>query len=200
MTRWEIISGSDLEERLTLGRSIDDLIPEGPAIYMWRRHLRAQQAVISSPAAFNAWVGGVLKVPIATLKNKELSHYAVMEKLCLGGQGLSQDKESTLADLAKNAKGRSYVATFLQSVAPAMPSVYVGEAHVLRNRIRDHVLGDSGLKAVLSEDFGLSWSDLDLWFYALPIENDAPKPKALRTLLEAVATRLTLAPCVRRIG
>jgi hypothetical protein len=200
MSRWQSVSGSDLEERIALGRPLDELLPRVSAIYMWRRHLRAQGAVISSPAAFHAWVTAVLKVPIATLRKRELSHYAVLETLYLGGQGLSLEKESTLADLARNQKGRGYVAAFLQSLAESMPSVYVGEAHDLRNRIRNHLIGETGLKAVLSEDFSLGWPDLDLWYYELPAGADADRPKALRTLLETVATRLTLAPCVRRIG
>ena len=200
MFRWQNVSGSDLEERIAVGRTLDELLPESPGIYMWRRHLRAQRAVIASPAAFQAWVAQILKVPLATLRKKELSHYAVLEMMSLGGQGLSADKEATLSELAKNPKGRAYVAAFLQSLAASMPSVYVGEARDLRSRIRDHLNGESGLKSVLSEDFSLAWSELDLWFYELPADDDGQRPKALRTLLETVATRLTLAPCVRRIG
>lgn len=200
MAKWQNVSGSELEEQLATGRSLDELLPTLPAIYMWRRHLRAQQTVLQSPATFKIWVSKVLKVPLATIRNKELSHYAVLEALHLGGQGLSPEKEATLADLARTSQGRTYVASFLQSLAVTMPSVYVGEAHDIRSRIRQHVSGESELKDVLLADFGLSWFDLDLWYYALPAHHNTEQPKALRTLLETVATRLTLAPCVRRIG
>ena len=66
---------------------------------MWRRHLRAPKLARSSPAAFQEWVGTELKIPVATLRQMELSHYAIIETLHIGGQGLSSDKQSTLVEL-----------------------------------------------------------------------------------------------------
>lgn len=200
MPRWEKVTGLELEERIALDRPLDDLLPSGPAVYMWRRNLRLSPAATTSASAFQAWLGKVMRVPIATLKKKELSHYSILEKLSLGGQGLSADKENTLGELAKNAKARVYLAGYVESLAMALPSLYVGEAHNLTVRIRDHINGDSGLKSLLIEDFELGWPDVELWYFVLPLDDDSEKPKSLRTLFEAIATRLTLAPCVRRIG
>lgn len=200
MARWQSASGSELEERLILGRSLEELLPETPAIYMWRRHLRAPRLARSSPAGFQEWVDRELRTPVATLRQMELSHYAIIETLHIGGQGLSSDKQSTLAELSRSPMGRAYVAQFLQSLATALPSVYVGEAIALRTRAREHLQGDSGLKTVLQIDMGLEWTALDLWYYELPRSRDDEEPKALRTLLEMIASRLTIAPCVRRVG
>jgi len=191
------VDGNELEERLATGDSIADLLPISPAIYLWRRNLKPPPGALASPSAFRNWIERVISVPLASVRRRELSHYAILEGLTLGGQGLSDEKKQTIEHLS--AKGRSYVAQFLQALAAELPSLYVGETQNLRERIASHVRGESGLKDVLVEDFGVSWRDVDLWFYELPRGNDE-SAKPLRTLLETLATKLTLAPSVRRIG
>jgi hypothetical protein len=197
MPQWKKVEGNELEDGLI--DKLGDLLPDGPAIYMWRRNLRPPVAVLSSAVAFREWVDTIMSVPLGLVKRRELSHYCVLGSLLLGGQALSEAKGQTIDGLAMNPKGRAYLAEFLSSLASALPSLYVGEATNLRTRVLDHIRGDSGLKEVLATDFGVSWHDLDLWFYPLP-KGSEDATKALRTLLETLATQLTLAPSVKRIG
>src|SRR5687768_12008685 len=100
MPQWEKVDGSELEERFATSDGVADLLPDGPAIYMWRRNLRPPPAVLVSPAAFRSWIDSAVAVPIACLKRRELSHYALLENLTLGGQALSEEKGRTIELLA----------------------------------------------------------------------------------------------------
>jgi hypothetical protein len=200
MPHWLKVDGAELEERLALSDGLADLVPQGPAIYMWRRNLRPPPAAHISPSSFRSWVSTILAVPLASLRRRELSHYALLESLVIGGQALSNEKQETLELLARNNKGRSYVVAFLGSIASALPAIYVGEAENLEVRVRSHLRGESGLRESIAKELGMSWNDLELWYYCLPPGGDETTAKSLRTLLETIATKLTLAPCVRRIG
>lgn len=197
MLRWQSASGSELEERLTLGASISDIIPSSPAVYMWRRHLSAPLLAVSSPMRFREWVQKTLSVPLASLGGRELSHYTYLAGLKFGGQGLGVEKQASLELFCGGVKGRKYLATYLQSLAPFLPAVYVGEASKLDDRVKQHVSGESGLRDLVTTEMGLDFQDLDLHYCTVPPGESA---KELRTLLETIATRLTVAPCVRRIG
>lgn len=199
---WKRVSASEIEETIARDEPYDEIVPRQPAIYAWRRLLRPPPGVLDAPTQFLEWVEKVLSTPVATIRDREISHYAILTCFTLGGQGLSPDKIETLKAMAAKPKGRRYLAGFLNEISDMLPAVYAGETDNLYRRVREHISGESGLLSSITLDLHLAWRDLELWYWALPAQmaEDSQQNKSLRTLLEMIATRLAIAPYVRRIG
>ena len=199
MPTWRMVDGVELEERLVQVNGLSEVLPSGPGIYIWRRQFKASPAAKSSPHAFRTWIKKTLTTPIAVIKRREISHYASFEGLQLGGQALSLEKDRTLSRVSEADKGRKFVAGFVESLEQFAPVIYVGEAVSILDRVRTHLKGDSDLRGVVETELGLRFGDLTLFYCEVPV-GDEENMKAVRTFLETLATKLTLAPCVRRIG
>ena len=199
---WIRISGQDIEERVESGSTFDDLMDSCSAIYIWRRDYSLAQSTASSPAALLKWLHAVVEAPIALIEEQRLSHYANLGQLRIGGAELSTEKALNLKKLIATAAGRKHVAQFVRSLCQFSPPVYVGETSDLHRRARDHVSGNTELKATIMEKLGLSWTEMSMYYTrigdARADEDDGAK--ARRTLLEAITTHVVFAPYVKRIG
>jgi hypothetical protein len=198
--KWNPIQGNELEDAFDRGE-LKEVLPNCQAIYMWRRNLVLPKFILSDQSKLYEWIETSLNIPIAQIVNKELSHYATIESLTIGGLGLSNDKAETLKDMIKKPNNRKFLRDFLRSFGEMVPPLYVGETNTLVRRIKEHLNGDTGLKEVIVDALGLDWKDVDLWYLNLgPSAENTITSKNRRTLLEMMSTRFTIAGWVKRTG
>ncbi len=203
-TKWHQVLGADLEDAFDRGEGLEELIPACQAIYVWRRSFRPPTGVTRSPAQFAEWIERNNSIPFALIQDKELTHFARLTELVLGGGGLTPDKTETLGEFLRTEKRRRWMARFMRSLREFAPPLYVGETHDLQRRARDHLKGETNLGNALSEGLGLTWADLELLYWNLgsrkTTDQDSASLKSQRTLFEMITTRSTVAGFVIRSG
>ena len=202
---WRVVEGNELEEALRRPKGIEECLDRCQAVYVWRRRLRPPARVLTSRGAFVEWVEQVTAVPVGLIRDVDLTHYARLESLRIGGRGLTTEKRDTLSAWAGVPDVRRKLARFVQSLAAFTPPLYVGETDNTHRRVAEHLAGHTALREAL-ERLKLEWWDVDFWYWRIgesPANDETADPaaaKARRTLLELIATRLALAPFVERPG
>jgi hypothetical protein len=199
---WQSVSGEELEDAVLRRSSITDLIEPREAIYVWRRQIAAPPVAMQGAANFNKWVDQVLETHFGVVGRKELTHYLTLERLTVGGGGLSEGKVKTLRQMTTDDKSRRFICKFMASMNSFVPPLYVGETGNMSVRAKQHVRYETLFGELLRDELRLQWRDLNLYYYCLgpSRDDDDPSRKPRRTLLEMIATRLVLAGCVTRIG
>jgi hypothetical protein len=196
---WKIVAGSQLQESIARQESLEGLVPESGGIYLWRRGLIPPPGVSISSIAFREWIENLMRIPLAIIDQKGLSHFATLERLRLGGIAINEEKLTILHELSQSDRGRELVIDFLAALSSQLPALYVGETANFRIRVIEHVTGISGFRDLVHEQYGLTIRDLEYAYYGLP-PGSSENSKKIRTFLETIGTKLTLSSAVRRIG
>ena len=199
---WVRISGRELAETVDRGESLRTLIDPCQAIYFWRRTFKPPRNIIHNQARFVRWLETCLKPPVGIIQGAQLSHYAMLDSLTLGGRGLTDIKRAHLLEMARNPRRRKFLAHFVASLEDFTPPVYCGETNSLARRVKEHVTGETLLKETIEETLGLTWSDLILFYWKLPFgeTTDTQTDTNRRQLLELISTRLSFCGFVKRPG
>jgi hypothetical protein len=201
---WQSVSGEELEDAVTRRSTVADLIDPCEAIYVWRRQIAVPPFAMQGPANFNKWVDQVVETHFGVVGRKELTHYLTLERLTVGGGGLTGDKVETLRQWTSGEKGRRFVGKFISSMNAFVPPLYVGETGDITVRAKQHVRFETLFGELLRDELGLQWRDVSLYYYCLgpsrDDEADEQSRKSRRTLLEMIASRIMLAGCVTRVG
>ena len=159
---------------------------------------------LRDPDRFARWIQEAIKVPLGEVRNKSLGHFAFMDRLSIRSGGLTPDKQEALRQLSAQKKQRAWLGRFMKSIGEFTPPLYCGETSDLPARVRDHLAGDSGFGTKITDSVFLSWSDLELLYYPFgPAHGEdeaGARSKTRRTLLEFLATSLTLSGYVDRRG
>jgi len=198
--RWQSERSSALLNDTSL-RALRDLLPPGPAVYVWREGSRAPRNALTSPSSFLRWVREEVREPLVVLEPGRLTHWLTIDKLIAGPGPLSPLKEQTLHQLAQSPKGRRLVIDMLDAANQFRPAIYVGETGDLPVRIHQHLSNQTDFARRLL-DAGRSLEGLDLSFFRLPGEGTASPEQArqLRILLEDLITGVALGTFVERPG
>ena len=67
---WKVIHATELSDALE-SSTLGQLVPEQPAVYLWRRRLVAPSSCLSSQEACREWVTQVVGAPAATLTRRQ---------------------------------------------------------------------------------------------------------------------------------
>lgn len=199
---WAEVLGRELTAKPSR-RHVFAMLPEQPAIYIWKRNLRIPSSVRRSPRGLFEWVTAEVNRPYGLIANIQVSHFASLSAFQLGGGGLTDDKVRTLERLCATPLGQKILVRLFEGMNEATPALYVGEAEVLPVRIWEHLEGQSDFGTRLVADLELDWDQLVLRYLVLPPASDETRraaAKEMRTLMEYVATKMTLGTSVSRIG
>lgn len=199
---WQTVSGRDLLDAYEHQGSLKDFLPQAPAIYLWRRALRPPPEAHLSHDQFAAWLDATMKIPLAEIHAKRLSHFAVMDRLTLHSDGFTATKTRHFDDLMNTKTKRRWLARYVEQLEAFIPPVYCGETHDLEHRTRRHLAGDTGFGQRILDDIDFSWTNLNLTYYGLDQlhPRTATQATAIRQLLELVTTAFSLAGYVSRRG
>lgn len=200
---WEVVSGLDLRDAYVRQDPLSEFVPKSPAIYLWRRALRVPREALISSTEFTKWLNGATQVPIAEVRGQRLSHFAVVDHLTVRGAGLTPTKQQQFRSLMATRRAREWLAKYLHDLRDLLPPLYCGETVNLVQRTREHLSGETGFGQRLQrQDFGVSWSDLELAFYRLDRLHlrDDNRATNLRKLLELLTTTFSVSGYVSRRG
>ena len=200
---WQVVSGRELLDAYEHQGSLKDFLPKAPAIYLWRRALRAPREALLSHDQFAAWLDATMKTPLAEIRDKRLSHFAVINRLTLHSDGFTATKTRHFNELMNTKTKRRWLARYVEQLEAFIPPVYCGETQDLQHRTQRHLAGDTGFgQRILDRDIDFSWTDLNLSYYGLaqlqpPTETRATE---IRQLLELVTTAFSVAGYLSRRG
>ena len=200
---WEAVSGRDLRDAYVRQDPLSEFVPKSPAIYLWRRALRVPREALSSGTEFAKWLSRVMQVPIAEIRDQRLSHFAIMDKLTIRSAGLTITKQQQFQSIMTTRRARQWLARYLHDLRDVLPPLYCGETMNLAQRTREHLSGETGFGQRLQlQEFGISWSDLELAFYRLDRLQPPDDARAtnFRKLLELLTTAFSVSGYVSRRG
>jgi hypothetical protein len=184
--------------------AIDDAaeIPSTPGVYLWRRVLRFDPVQYAKFQAADAWLRKQAEAPLAILPQLRLSadptaretgvrsSFVLIREVRIGAAKLEGREILPTKDDDRNL----FLTTVEQLMSEFGPVLYVGSSGNLRNRVRDHLRGQTGFIGRL-EECGLSLADVALSFVTLENQDES-----IRFQLEAVLTHLVGAPLTRKAG
>lgn len=201
---WQVLRGIEIAEALEDQDALTRLVDPCQAVYIWRRSFEPPPDAARSSDELIRWTERLLATPHGAALQKRLGHFIQIDGVTLRGPGLTPDKLATLQRVASSPRWRRMLTSFIRSLAPFAPPLYVGETSDLPIRLRDHVNGDTGFGRKVRSSKELRWSELDLHYFALgdarEEDESTPEAKARRTLLEYIATGASLAGYVERPG
>lgn len=205
VARWTRVRGTELTESFD-GEQVEDVVvPDAQAIYCWKRNLKPPASALLTAQTLIEWITDRIEAPSALVENRPLAHFAVLERLVLRGAPLSEEKLGELESFLGSKKNRHWMQGFLDDLSSHTPPLYVGESRRLRERVGEHLRGESGFgKKML--DSAVKWDELDFYFCRLSQGPESSDPQlrkqstAHRTMLEMLATSLTIAGYVDRRG
>ena len=199
--RWKSVVGGELLEAGKGATTLDDLLDDCQAVYLWRRRIVAPRHVASNSHQLSQWLDRALAVPYSLVGPSQITHYITSRGFAIGGGPLSVAKQVTLKPISVDPSLRVMLGEYVASLSDFTPPLYVGETGNVRRRVREHMNGETQFSQTLQLEIGLGFSDVVLYYLNLGPSTDGEEDKhASRTLLEAIACRLTLAGNVRRIG
>lgn len=200
--RWHFVPGDELEASLAKQRPLSELLPDCPAIYLWRRSPNVPPHVQSSGKAFADWLDEMMQTPMGEVRNQRLAHFAIIHHLSLQSAGLTDIKKLQLAGPVWTPKRRRWLAEYIRQLRQFSPPLYCGETGNLAARTKDHLSGDTGFGQQVHRDSLLSWSNLELAYHK--IDKVQPKTekeaKEFATLVELITTALAVSGYVSRRG
>lgn len=201
-SRWEFVSGADIEDAYVRQTPLSNLLPVCQAIYLWRRRLVAPNSALHSRDEFVKWLDNTIQVSLGEVCNQHLSHFAVLQRLTIQSQGLTPTKRRALTSRISTPRARLQLARYVQNLAQFSPPLYCGETADLVQRTREHISGDTGFGRRVQQREIPPWPDLELAFFSLGDSHtdEQPRAKELRTLLEMITTAFSVSGYVSRRG
>ena len=202
LAKWSFLAGADLEELHVKQRPLSELLPSSPAIYLWRRLPVVPYPALRDSKAFADWLDDAMQVPTGEVRDRRLSHFAIINHLTLQSQGLTDTKKRQLATLVSTPKRRRWLADYIRQLRCFSPPLYCGETGNLATRTKEHLSGETGFGQQVRDGRLPSWSNIELAYYSL--DKVQPKnelhAKELATLLELITTAFAVAGYVSRRG
>lgn len=191
---WQAVDGQQLFDDYMAFSNLLDSLPSTPGIYMWKPNLTHKLLKFDSAGILER-LARTLEMNHATASSGRIGHSVMASSIQFRGDGLKEPKKSTLMEALADADVRVFMLSFLDSVSPHCPSLYVGEGDDLADRVKAHVSGASDFAKRLQAESDWTIQELSLHFLELP-----DTTKDFRQALEAYVSVLTGAWLVRRAG
>lgn len=180
---WETVYGRELQEALSESR-LEDVVPNLPAIYIWRRDLTVPPGASGSAKATLRWVEEQLSHPAASISATTLTHCTRLDGITIGGLGLTPEKTATLSSALENSGKRAVTLEYTQSLSDFLPPIYVGKTERLAKRVRQHLRGETSLQEYIQGPMGIAFDDVRLTY--LKVSDTTPLSDASRRYLDAL--------------
>ena len=199
--QWDFASGDDIEDACNRGVVLSDL-PASEAVYLWRRRSSPPRRALRDGPEFVRWLEEAMLVPGGEIRDQPLGHFATLDRLTLRARALPSDKRRLLVHASREPRHRHFLANYVRTLWQFAPPLYCGETGNLRNRSREHVIGETGFGRRVATGQVPPWRDLELGYLILGDARSADDLSASqrRRLLEVVATSLVVAGYVERRG
>ncbi len=182
------------------------LPPEG-GLYLWKKCLIQNPDAIMDETKFKVWLSDCLEIPFIKAHNLKLSkggkpsqqsirpNFITFDGLEIGSGKYAKSRIEDFVSEFNSINLRQNVYNMFQdAVIQFSPILYIGEAGSIKNRIRDHLQGQSDFKKRL-ENIGIDYKETVLFYI---VKKD--KKKRERELLEYYLTHLLIAPMSVRAG
>ena len=190
---WKTQDATELVEAID-SESLDDLLQDRPAVYLWRRRFSAPSGCISDAKTCESWISEVSSQPLGRVRRKSIAPCLWTEGLQVGGGGLSPDKQNTLEAACAARSQRQVLVNFLEGLSDFTQPMYIGQTNNLKVRVKQHLCGETGLQSYVFDTLGLSWDDIQFRYINLSKSKKmSAEARALQELLELIAQR-SLAP------
>lgn len=202
--KWHKVAGSDLEDAMLQGQALKSIIYDCEAVYLWRRSYVSPAGALDESGMFIGWVDNLMSVPFGVVRDKTLSHFVHIDEITLRPTPLTDTKKGQIEKWAKKVKFRRGINRYIGGLEAFSPPLYCGQTNKLSVRLRSHLKGESHFGRAVTDSSILSWSDLNLYYYAIDEVStevdDKESAKDRRQLLELLTTSLTVSGYVQRRG
>lgn len=195
---WQHASGADLYGLYQETKPLATLLPEKPAIYMWKLRLRHDHLIKHDPQRTLRQLMRITKVSQGRTQPIQASHGLRVLGIQLCGTTLPENKKRVLATFLARPANSGWMLNYLEDLEQHLPALYVGEAGNLSKRTLDHLSGVTDFARLLEHDPELAWTDLNLYYMIMGGPTDADSP--LRKAVEYITAVVTVSAFTQRPG
>lgn len=198
---WIRVTSDELLDANDSTVAMQQLLPNNPAIYLWKRNFSPPTGSLSDQVALFKWILRLTETSIADVHHISLSHFGQIEMLKISGTGLPGPKSATLQKFLNSPQNRKWILSQLRALATHTPALYTGESNTLRTRISQHLNGETNFGQKIEQSEHLDWGDLDLFYTDLGKGfPDTEAGSETRRALEYLFTMLTVSGMTDRPG
>ena len=196
---WKSELGEDLVSELEITNNLKSILPNSPAIYLWKLRITPTPAQSASPISYTSWLTDLCSTPLGRVISKPLSHYLRLNDLELRGRGLPDEKKAFFLDFLSTRPARMWMTQFLRGLNQHIPALYVGETDQLANRAKQHITGESDFGQQIIDTMNVTWQQLELYYAPVKHPNEERATTARRSF-EYITACLTIAGFTNRPG
>lgn len=190
---WRKVSGEEL-----IAEGPAALVPEVSAIYLWKLRLRSHTTPGDLPGLMRE-AEELTKALQGSVAGVRASHSLRIGRVDIRGQGLG-NKAAGLREFLGAPANRRWFLLYLEHLEAQLPAIYCGETGNLKDRVRQHISGQSDFGRFVQSSGEYDWRRLNLFWYVAgpPVEGEAFSAK--RRAIEHFTTILTISPLTKRPG
>jgi hypothetical protein len=196
---WKSELGEDLVNELEVTNNLKSILPNSPAIYLWKLRITPTPAQSASPITYTSWLNDLCSTPLGRVISKPLSHYLQLNDLELRGRGLPDHKQAFFLEFLSTRPGRIWMTKFLRGLNEHIPALYVGETDQLATRTKQHLTGESDFGQQIIGTMDLTWRQLEIYYAPVTHANEE-RATAARRSFEYITACLTVAGFTNRPG
>jgi hypothetical protein len=177
-------------------------VPDGPGVYLWRLRFGVGLEQGFGMARFLEELNAELRKPSGHIEPSALAPSVLLRGLQIGGGTLTVEKSDFLLKNYGTSAARANLSKFVASLDRFSPVVYVGKSKALRERLAQHVRGETELRSYIFDALQRDWRSVAVSALPLPPSHlgNIEVSNQLVVALEMIA-QLALAPHgVRRQG
>ena len=195
---WLHVSGADLHGLYEEGKPLVALLPETPAVYMWKLRLRPDDLIIHDPDRTLRQLIRISRISQGRTQAIPVSHGLRLLGIEVCGPTLPENKKRILAAFLTQPANSRWMLNYLEDLEQHLPALYVGEAGNLSKRILNHLSGITDFARLLETDPDLTWGDLNLYYSHIGGPADADNP--VRKAVEYITAVVTVSAFTQRPG
>lgn len=197
-SHWQFASGADLYGLYSEGKPLATILPQAPAVYMWKLRLRLDDLIVHDPDRTLRQLMRVTKVSQGRTHPIPTSHGLRLLGIEVCGAGLPDYKQKILTQFLARPANSRWMLNYLEGLEQHLPALYVGETGNLSKRAFDHISGVTDFARLLEHDPELTWEDLNLYYASIGGPTDADSP--LRKAVEYITAVVTVSAFTQRPG
>ena len=137
---WRTVRGVELAEAIA-DESIDELVEQCSAIYMWKRSLRPTSITTTDAHGMIDWLCKLVDSPHGVVTDKRVGPFLWLSRLELRSNSMPEQQLETLERWVADRRHRRWLTQYVTKLETQTPALYVGETGDLSQRIRHHLGG-----------------------------------------------------------